>query len=272
VSGSIELPGHRDEITALAFSPDGRWLAAGSLDRTSRLWDLHSANPPAAVGTVLEGHAGAITSLAFSPDGRWLVTGSQDGTARLWDLQSDEPERAAIVLSGHSSWVSALAFSPDGRWLATGTGDQTARMWDLQSADPNTNNQVLPVPGNPYEALTPQKVLTVMAFSPDGRWLATGSADRSVRLWDLDAPDPAANWQLLGEMEGTVTTLAFSPDGHWLATGSSDSTARLWPVRQLDLIASACASAGRNFSLQEWVLYFPNQSYRITCEQWPEGR
>ena len=115
----------------MAFSPDGRWLATGSDDKTARLWDLKADDPAKPPPASSRGHEGSVTALAFSPDGRWLATGSDDKTARLWDLKADDPETTARVLNGPRGLVLALAFSPDGRWLATASKDATARLWPI---------------------------------------------------------------------------------------------------------------------------------------------
>jgi WD40 repeat protein len=119
------LEGHRDTVTSVAFSPDGRRVMTGSSDHTARVWDLSGLTPAA---TVLEGHRGRVTSVAFSPDGRRVATGSQDNTGRVWDLSRATP--AAIVLEGHRDWVGSVAFSPDGRRVVTGSSDGTARVWE----------------------------------------------------------------------------------------------------------------------------------------------
>ena len=269
----VLLSGHEKWISTLAFSPECdtssgasdeadsgteercvRWLATGSGDRTVRLWDLSAADVITSP-LVLTGHEGPITALAFSPEcslpsgasseaalgstercTRWLVTGSQDKTARLWDLSAADPIRATHVLRGHESIVRALAISPDGRWLATNS-DYTTFLWDLSALGAD--------PIRPAHTLHQHSdFVTSLAFSPDSRWLATGggSSDKTIRVWDLRAADPAANPRILTGPQDEVTVLAFSPGcdstadvspgrcGHWLAAGSQDNTTWVWRV------------------------------------------
>jgi eukaryotic-like serine/threonine-protein kinase len=188
---------------AVAFSPDGTLLATGS-SQTARLWDIATGQTI----RTLTGHAGPVSAVAFSPDGTVLATGSRDQTARLWDAATGQTIR---TLTGHAGPVSAVAFSPDGTVLATGSRDGTTRLCD---------------------AATGQKIRTLtdsgraVAFSPDGTLLATGRGDQA-RLWD------AATGQTIRTLTGHthgVSAVAFSPDGTLLATGSRDKTARLWAL------------------------------------------
>ena len=256
----IVLKGHEDFIDTLAFSPDGNWLATGSdEDTTAYLWDMRN---PSAQPIVLKGHEEPILTLAFSPDGDWLATGSginlpdstlTIGAARLWDMR--DPTAKPIVLKGTEGEINTLAFSPDGNWLATGS-DNT-HLWDMR--DPSAEPIILK--GNKFPV-----PFTTLAFSPDGNWLATGSYDNTARLWDMR--DPSAEAIILKGHEGEINSLAFSPDGNWLATGSDDHTARLWNLKIDYLLKEACSVVGRNFLRREWEVYFPNQEYRKTCEQW----
>jgi WD domain, G-beta repeat len=248
-------------ITIAAISPDNRWVATGSDDKTARLWDL-SAKDPTANPVVLRGHDGVVNAMAISPDNRWVVTGSDDKTVRLWDLSAKDPAANPVVLRGHDGPVFAVAISPDNRWLVTGSDDKTARLWDLSAKDPAANPVVLRGHEGPVFAV---------AISPDSHWLVTGSTDSTARLWDLSAKDPAAIPVVLrGHDEGLVNAVAISPDNRWIVTtGSYDGTARLWLLQMKDLMHLARTMVRRNFSADEWRLYFPGKKYRKTFDELP---
>jgi WD40 repeat protein len=142
----------------------------------------------------------------------------------------------------------ALAISPDNHWLVTGGEDGMARLWDLRANDPTASPVVLR--GH-------KDVVYALAISPDNHWLATGSWDGTARLWDLRANDP------------TASPVAISPDNRWLVTGSKDGTTRLWLLQVNDLIDLARITVGRNFTTEEWMLYFPGEPYRKTFPDLP---
>jgi WD40 repeat protein len=112
-------------------------------------------------------------------------------------------------------------------------------------------------------------VVRAVAISPDNRWVVTGSADKTARLWALSAKDPAANPIVLRGHDGFVNAVGVSPDSRWVVTGSSDNTARLWLLQINDLINLARVTAGRNFSANEWQLYCPSEKYHKTFDQLP---
>jgi hypothetical protein len=113
---------HEHSVHSVAFSPDGRTLATGSLDTNARLWEVATGKEIA----TMRGHEQSVQSVAFSPDGRTLATGSWDSTARLWEVATGK-EIAAF--RGHEHFVESVTFSPDGRTLATGGHDNTVRLW-----------------------------------------------------------------------------------------------------------------------------------------------
>jgi WD40 repeat protein/serine/threonine protein kinase len=188
------------EPSALAFSPDGRLLAAGGSHQVVVVWE-------AATGRrlhVLSGHANSITSLAFGPGGRWLASAGRDRLVRLWDPATG---RRLAELRGHTDTVTGLGFLPDGpgaAWRLVSAGrDGSLRFWDEASA------------ADGLELGGYRSAVTNFAFSPDGR-LAARDGSGVVKVWD-----PASGQGLLAiPTHGEI--LAFRPDGRRLVTGGGD--------------------------------------------------
>ena len=156
----------RDQFGALAFSPDGHWLASSGEDRKSvALWNTFTYRRAASFA----GHTGTVASIAFSRDGRRLVSASLDQTVRLWNVESGECE---AILAGHTGEVFVAVFHPDGTRIASAGRDQTIRLWDVA-----TGQEVARLAGH-------KSYIKSLAFSPDGQTLVSGSGDGTVRLWD----------------------------------------------------------------------------------------
>ncbi|MFI0607111.1 MAG: caspase family protein [Anaerolineae bacterium] len=206
-----EVSGHSSSVESVAFSPDGKTLAAGS-EGTIILWDVASRSP---IGQPLAGHSDYVLSVAFSPDGKTLASGSRDNTIILWDVASWSP--IGQPLDGHSSYVTSVAFSPDGKTLASGSYDKRIILWDVASRSPI---------GQPLDGHS-DAVLSV-AFSPDGKTLASGSGDETIMLWDVTSRSPIG--QPMDGHSDAVYSVAFSPDGTTLASGSWGGTIILWDV------------------------------------------
>jgi WD40 repeat protein len=199
-------------VYCVAFSPDGKTVAAGTNRREVQLWDVVTGKETA----TLPGHEGAVRSVAFRPDGKALVSGDSSGALWLWDLTSNS--RIARLNAANDS-IRSVNISPDGKTVAASRGKGIIGVWDLGSA------KLLKT----LEGGTDGSAgVTSVAFSPDSKLLASAHSDLKVRLWD------AATGKCLATLEGhkdDVEVVAFSPDGKRLATGSYDHTVRLWDMQ-----------------------------------------
>ena len=218
VTGEIEkIFAKGDHVHAGVFSPDGRRIVTWDLfGGEPAIWDISQPDRPLARLSGLNG-ARAVT---FSPDGRRLLTGGQDQRATLWDA---ETFKVLGRFEGHTGEIRDVAFSPDNQWVATASADGTARIW---AAHAFAGPRVLEGPG-----------IGVGAFSPDGRYLATGR-DGVAAIWETATGKPLRRLQVYHPLPGKVRqpseddvdSVSFSPDGRRLVASGKNFIAIVFDV------------------------------------------
>lgn len=268
------LRGHKGTINRIAWSPDGRFLASPSNDKTIRIWDVAHGKCIA----VLKGHKGQVSSVAWSPDGHRLASGSFDKTIRIWDA---EIWKTLQILQGYEEHILSVAWSPTENILASAMSDYTIQLFET------TTWRSLRILGEDFQG---SDVTVSIAFSPDGKQILSAATQSSIgsHVWDIEsgrliiqlrthdhesydydldvAWSPTGrrlalasdnnsinifcthNWRLEHVLEGhtnSIRGLCFSGDGRLIASRSVDGNIRIWlgekwkPIAILKMFSNA---------------------------------
>jgi WD40 repeat protein len=261
--------GHKSPITALAATPSGAILSAGSegvlflsdgpgssqvaawrahdaaisamaankdgklltasADKTVKLHDIAKRTSLA----TLQGHTGNVTCVLFGNGEHWAASGSDDRTVILWDLKEGKKR---LVLEGHAEGINAIALSPSGDWLASASNDNTVRLWPIKDGTLDRDRESVVLDGH-------KRQVTCVAFSPDGKLLLSASQDQTIKLWDLAKQEVVR--ELKGHKNWISAAIFLSPNR--ILSASDDLSVRLWSAdsaRELDRIDLSTVTDG----------------------------
>ncbi|MEE0266978.1 MAG: TIR domain-containing protein [Bacteroidales bacterium] len=249
------LEGHSDYVYSICWSPDGKYLASGSYDATVKIWDAKSG---VCIRT-FDGHYYDVNSVCWSPDGKYLASGSFDKTVKIWDAKSGECIR---TLEGHSDDVFSVAWSSDGKYLASGADDETVGLWNLyeeknysklENMPPNLYSSKESPDGRYYadatagtydviiyDIISTQALKTLkghsrlifsICWSPDGKYLVSSSADKTVKVWDAKS---GICLQTFKGHNADVDFVGFTSDGRKIISKDGDGVILQWDFPPLD--------------------------------------
>lgn len=202
-------------VSVVGFSPDDRFVYAGSSDGTLWRWGVRTG----AAQDVISPQSW-VWSAAMTSDGEIVATGLQDGRIMLWETRRGE--QVEEFEASHDDSVIVLAFGPD-EWMVSASLDGTTRIWDIE-----TGEELSRFEGH-------DQGVTALDVNPDGTMIATGSGDTSVRVWDVETGEELFVFE---ESLGGISDLDFSPDGTMLAVVGQDSILHLYDVEVGEEIAA----------------------------------
>jgi WD40 repeat protein len=279
---------------SLAISPNGRWLACGTMTTGIQLFNLNTgANTP----EILEGHKGWVGALAFTPDSKGLYSASTDKTIMYYDLIAGTRN---VFITLNNTEVRCLAVSPSGRFVFGGTKDGKLMRWNMDTKEEvvlfsSNNNTIAAISINStgsriafvddagslriLDARTNSIIRTVTAhtgritdvkFSPDNRQIATSSVDKTVKIWNAD--NLTNRPIMIDQHRDFVLSVAFSSDGNYLISGGEVPDNKslpflyYWPTHAQQFADQMCTKVTRNMTTREWETYVSYDiPYQKTC-------
>jgi len=200
---------HPAEVLSANFSPDGNHLVTACADSNAWIWDTRTYTN----GLKLTGHTKMVLCATYSHNGKLIATASADYTAKIWDATCG----SNLFSFPHPNWVQFVAFGPDDRTLLTGCDDHKARVWNL-----DTGEKIPP-------DIVHRDVVTSGETCPDGRYIVTGSLDRTVQWWTTDDHVHYMPTPMLWHSD-RVTSLSIGADGHRIVSGCVDGTVWVWDL------------------------------------------
>ncbi len=299
------LNAHENAVTALSS-----WktlLASADADGQVRLWHTDGQS----LGEPLIGHQQAVTDLAFTQDGRFLLSSGEDGQIIIWQVLSEGLAKLTQLRGEHegqhNSKIHSLALSNDARLLMS-MGDESLVFWDSQTWKPiirflfeglshdhpggfqqlfwySDKQQLLAIRGwqimfwdvlkrQTTASLRYEGMLHSAAFSPNQKYVAAGTREKVLALWDIETQTRLGNdWRGhkrknisgSGAVEEEIHALAFSPDNRYLVSGGADGRIILWPIDAHWWAAQACQLVGRDITPEEWQQWLGDLDYQALC-------
>jgi WD40 repeat protein len=236
------LPGHQGLVLAVDVAKDGSLVASGGADNRARLWDPKTGQQSRELN-----HPDLVDALAFSPDGKQLATGCHDGQLRVWDVTKKDSQPKAIAAHNkpQPAAIYAVAWHPSGKTIATASFDKTVRFWDVEkgtmsrelpagfdrlTVDPKLTKPIPALIGGPaawYATAPPdpghRDQVFAIGFDKAGERIATGSSDRTAKLWNAATGELIRTFVHPDRTDGQshpghVTGVRFTPDGKSVIT------------------------------------------------------
>jgi WD40 repeat protein len=218
-----DFRGHRGVVLTASFSPDGKRLVSAGRDGFVRLWNL--ADKPLQ-RLELTGFKDDVNAIAFSPDGKTIAGAGNEGVMRLWDAASGKQLKVWQEAIFRKQNVQDIAFSPDGKFIVVGGETNTARAWDLAGSLTKPQAEL---GGNEEKQELDQIYIASVAVSPKSQLIATGSYDKTMRIWKPKSPNGELV-AMIPKQEEVVSRVVFTSDGKRVLTADWDGNVAMWDL------------------------------------------